>query len=157
MTKIGEVIVQVKFMELALGLAQRARDLGEVPIGALVVRNGIVIGEGYNQRETKKDPTAHAEILAIQSAAQFLVGWRLTDCELYVTLEPCCMCAGAIVNSRISQLIFGAYDPKAGAVSSLMNLVQDKRLNHQVEVYGGILEEECGRVLKEFFRSLRKG
>ncbi len=157
MTKIGEVIVQVKFMELALGLAQRARDLGEVPIGALVVRNGIVIGEGYNQRETKKDPTAHAEILAIQSAAQVLVGWRLTDCELYVTLEPCCMCAGAIVNSRISQLIFGAYDPKAGAVSSLMNLVQDKRLNHQVEVYGGILEEECGRVLKEFFRSLRKG
>lgn len=145
-----------RFMLEALLEAKRALDKGEVPIGAVVVRDGEIISRGHNNREYGKDPTAHAEMIAIREAAHELGAWRLTNCELYVTLEPCCMCAGAIVNARISQLVFGAYDPKAGAVSSLMNLVQDHRLNHQVEVFGGICETECAKMLKDFFRELRK-
>lgn len=139
----------------AIAEARLALASGEVPIGAVVVWNGQVIGRGHNRREQCKDPTAHAEILAIREAAHYLGQWRLTNASLYVTLEPCPMCAGAIVNARLKTLVFGAYDPKAGAVSSLMNLVQDKRLNHLVEVYDGICQNECGQLLREFFQDLR--
>jgi tRNA(adenine34) deaminase len=139
----------------AIAEARLALANGEVPIGAVVVWDGRIIGRGHNRREQWKDPTAHAEILAIQEAAQYLGQWRLTNASLYVTLEPCPMCAGAIVNARLKTLVFGAYDPKAGAVSSLMNLVQDKRLNHFVEVYDGICQNECSQLLREFFQDLR--
>ena len=143
------------YMLEAIAEARLALTNGEVPIGAVVVWDGRIIGRGHNRREQWKDPTAHAEILAIQEAAQYLGQWRLTNASLYVTLEPCPMCAGAIVNARLKTLVFGAYDPKAGAVSSLMNLVQDKRLNHFVEVYDGICQNECSQLLREFFQDLR--
>ncbi len=143
------------YMLEAIAEARLALANGEVPIGAVVVWDGRIIGRGHNRREQWKDPTAHAEILAIQEAAQYLGQWRLTNASLYVTLEPCPMCAGAIVNARLKTLVFGAYDPKAGAVSSLMNLVQDKRLNHFVEVYDGICQNECSQLLREFFQDLR--
>ncbi len=143
------------FMREALAEAHLALASGEVPIGAVVVHNGEVIGRGHNRRETQNDPTAHAEMLAIQDAARHLGRWRLTNATIYVTLEPCPMCAGAIVNSRLERLVFGAYDPKAGAVTSLMNLVQDRRLNHFVEVYDGICQRECAELLQRFFQELR--
>ncbi|WP_461368092.1 tRNA adenosine(34) deaminase TadA [Candidatus Darwinibacter acetoxidans] len=142
-------------MSEALAEARLALAAGEVPVGAVVVLHGEVIGRGHNRRETANDPTAHAEILAIREAAGKLGSWRLTDADLYVTLEPCPMCAGAIVNARLRRLAFGAYDPKAGAVISLMNLVQDRRLNHTVEVLDGICQSECAALLQEFFRRLR--
>ncbi len=144
-----------KFMALALEEAQKAAAIGEVPIGAVIVQNGIVVGRGHNLRETTKDPTAHAEMIAIQDAAKQLGGWRLIQCEMYVTIEPCPMCAGAIFQSRIDKLYIGSMDPKGGAVGSLYNIVQDQRLNHQVEVETGILQEACSSVMKEFFRALR--
>lgn len=144
------------FMEQALAEAKKALAIAEVPIGAVVVLNGEIIGRGHNQKETLKDPTAHAEIIAIREAARNLGSWRLTEADLYVTLEPCPMCAGAIVNARINRLIYGADDPKTGAVSSLMNLVQDQRLNHQVEIVGGVCQEDCSHLLKDFFLVLRK-
>ena len=144
-----------KYMLEALAEAKLALASGDVPIGAVVVLDGEIIGRGHNQREALGDPIAHAEILAIQAAAQHVGSWRLTNAALYVTLEPCPMCAGAIVNSRLHRLVFGAYDPKAGAVSSLMNLVQDQRLNHFVEVYDGICQKECAELLQDFFRKLR--
>jgi len=122
----------------------------------VVVLGDQIIGRGFNQRETLGDPTAHAEMIAIRAAAEFLGSWRLTNTRLYVTLEPCPMCAGAIVNARIDSLIYGAVDPKSGAVSSLMNLVQDERLNHRVEVTAGICRETCSQMLKDFFAGLRK-
>lgn len=143
------------FMQEALVEARLALALGEVPIGAVVVLDGEIIGRGHNRRESCHDPTAHAEILAIQDAAQYLQQWRLTNATLYVTLEPCPMCAGAIINARLQKLVFGAYDPKAGAVTSLMNLVQDRRLNHFVEVYDGICQRECAELLQKFFQELR--
>ena len=143
------------FMQEALAEAYLALAQGEVPIGAVVVLDGKIIGRGHNLRETRNDPTAHAEILAIQEAAKYSKRWRLTNATLYVTLEPCPMCAGAIVNARLQRLVFGAYDPKAGAVTSLMNLVQDKRLNHFVEVYDGICQRECTELLQGFFQELR--
>lgn len=143
------------FMQEALAEAYLALAQGEVPIGAVVVLDGKIIGRGHNLRETRNDPTAHAEILAIQEAAKHSKRWRLTNATLYVTLEPCPMCAGAIVNARLQRLVFGAYDPKAGAVISLMNLVQDKRLNHFVEVYDGICQRECAELLQVFFQELR--
>ena len=143
------------FMQEALAEAHLALARGEVPIGAVVVLGGKIIGRGHNLRETRNDPTAHAEILAIQEAAQHSKRWRLTNATLYVTLEPCPMCAGAIINARLQRLVFGAYDPKAGAVTSLMNLVQDKRLNHFVEVYDGICQRECAELLRRFFQELR--
>lgn len=146
----------VFFMEQAIHEAKKAAAIGEVPIGAVIVKDGVIIGRGYNQREILNDPTAHAEILAIRNAANTLGSWRLTKCYLYVTLEPCPMCAGAIVNSRLERLIFGAYDPKAGAASSLMNLVNDHRLNHRVMVIDGISQETCSNLLKDFFADLRK-
>ncbi len=145
-----------KYMQEAILEARKAFSKNEVPIGAVVVLNNKIIGRGHNRREELGDPTAHAEMLAIRDAAQRLGKWRLTGASLYVTLEPCPMCAGAIVNARVQKLIYGAFDLKAGAVSSLMNLVQDRRLNHYVEVMDGICHEECAQLLQEFFQQLRR-
>ncbi|HHX01868.1 MAG TPA: tRNA adenosine(34) deaminase TadA [Firmicutes bacterium] len=144
------------FMEQAIIEAKKALEYDEVPVGAVIVLGDEIVGRGFNQREMLADPTAHAEMIAIREAARHLGSWRLTNTRLYVTLEPCPMCAGAIVNARIHTLIYGVIDPKAGAVSSLMNLVQDPRLNHRVEVIEGICGETCGKLLKDFFSSLRK-
>ncbi|MDD2295100.1 MAG: tRNA adenosine(34) deaminase TadA [Eubacteriales bacterium] len=144
------------YMGIALEEAQKAFEKGEVPVGAVVVKGEDIIGRGHNLVESIKDPTAHAEILAIRQAAETLGGWRLTGCDLYVTVEPCAMCAGAIVLSRISRLFIGTPDPKAGACFSVNNLVTDSRLNHQVELSDGILEEECRQLMRQFFRQLRK-
>lgn len=142
-------------MEQALGEARRAETLGEVPIGAVIVREGTIVGRGYNRREIDGDPLGHAEILAVREAARQVGGWRLTECTMYVTLEPCAMCAGALVASRIERLVFGASDPKAGYCGSLGNLVQDVRLNHRLEMKAGVLREECGELLRGFFSRLR--
>jgi tRNA(adenine34) deaminase len=144
------------WMQFALREAERALSQDEVPVGAVVVYNGQIIGKGYNQTETLQDPTAHAEMIAISAAAVFLKSWRLEKCSLYVTLEPCAMCAGAIVLSRIENLIFGAMDPKAGACGSLRNILQDYRLNHCSHVTEGILSAESSLLLKAFFQKLRK-
>jgi len=142
-------------MEQALIEARRAETLGEVPIGAVIVCEGKVVGRGHNRRETDGDPLGHAEILAIREAAKQVGGWRLTGCTLYVTLEPCAMCAGALVASRVDRLVFGASDPKAGYCGSLGNLVRDVRLNHRLEVVDGVMAEECGDLLRLFFARLR--
>jgi tRNA(adenine34) deaminase len=143
-------------MGLALNLARQAAAEGEVPVGAVIIRNNVVVGEGYNRRETLNDPTAHAELLAIQDAARTLRSWRLEDCSLYVTLEPCIQCCGSIVLARIPCVIYGAEDPKAGAVRSLYQLLSDTRLNHKVQhLEGGVLAEECGGILSDFFGNLR--
>jgi tRNA(adenine34) deaminase len=144
------------FMQAAIEEAEKAAAIGEVPIGAVIVREGEIVGRGYNLRETKKDPTLHAEMIAIREASARLGGWRLIGCTLYVTLEPCPMCAGAIVQSRIEQVVYGARDPKAGCVGTLMNLLDDPRFNHQVPVVEGVLAEECSQLLKDFFRRLRQ-
>lgn len=144
------------YMELALEEARKCLEIDEVPVGAVVVRHGEVVGSGYNRRETDKDPLAHAEIMAISEAAKTLGGWRLLDCVLYVTLEPCPMCAGAIIQSRINSLIYGAKDPKGGACGSKLNLMEDFTWNHKVEVESGVLEEECSILLKDYFREKRK-
>ena len=142
-------------MESALREAEQALKRKEVPVGAVVVRNGRIIGRGYNQIESLRDPTAHAEIIAITAAAAGLGSRRLEGCTLYVTLEPCPMCAGAIVMARVPRLVFGAFDPKAGACGSLFNIVQDGRLNHRAELTGGILQERCGGLLSSFFETIR--
>lgn len=144
------------FMRAALREAEAALAEGEVPIGAVIVKNGRIIGRGHNQREMLKDPTAHAEMIAITQAAATLEAWRLLECSLYVTLEPCAMCAGAMVLARIPRVIFGTTDPKAGACGSLMNIVQDPRLNHRLTVTAGVLAEQCGGILRDFFRSRRE-
>jgi len=143
-------------MKAALAEALRAQELGEVPIGAVIVHDGEVIGRGHNRRETDQDPLAHAELLAIAEAARQLKEWRLSGCTLYVTLEPCAMCAGALVNSRVDRLVFGAYDPKAGYCGTLGDIPRDPRLNHRLEVCGGVLAEECGALLSTFFQALRR-
>jgi tRNA(adenine34) deaminase len=143
------------FMDLALQLAAEAAAAGEVPVGAVAVKDGQVIGRGRNRREKDRDPLAHAELDAIAEAAKSLDAWRLEGVSLYVTLEPCAMCAGAMVQARVQTLVFGAMDPKAGAVGSLYNLVQDARFNHRVEVVAGVKGEQCSAVLKEFFKKLR--
>lgn len=145
-----------KFMKMALKEAEKARDIGEVPIGAIVVKDGIVVGRGFNKTETTKDPTAHAEMEAIRMAAKTLGGWRLIGCDLYVTCEPCSMCAGAIVWSRIKNLYIGTMDPKAGACGSVFNIVQEEKLNHNVNIQTGLLQEECSKILKDFFKNLRR-
>ncbi len=145
-----------RWMESAIKEAEQAYKRKEVPIGAVVVHEGRIIGRGYNQIESLQDPTAHAEIIAITAAATYLGSRRLEQCTMYVTLEPCAMCAGAIVLARIPRLVFGALDPKAGACGTLFNIVQDSRLNHRVEVLPGILEPRCGGLLAEFFKSVRK-
>lgn len=152
----GGMSLESYFMGEALQEAQKAFDLKEVPIGAVVVKDGIIVGRGHNLRETAKDPTAHAEMIAIREASKTLGGWRLMDCDLYVTIEPCPMCAGAIMLSRIKRLIIGAMDPKGGAAGSLLSIPEDERFNHQTEIVQGIREEECSSIMKEFFRELRK-
>ena len=143
------------FMREALALAAEAFEAGEVPVGAVIVKDGAVIGRGRNSTETDKDPTCHAEIKAIRQAAKALGGWRLSGGSMYVTAEPCSMCAGAIVLARIEKLYIGTPDPKAGACVSLSNITTDSRLNHQVELTVGVLQEECSQILKSFFRGLR--
>ena len=144
------------WMTEALAEARRAAEIGEVPIGAVVVLEGAILGRGHNRREIDGDPLAHAEILAIREAASRMGGWRLSGATMYVTLEPCPMCAGALVNSRIQRLVYGAADPKAGYCGSLGNLVQDPRLNHRLEVTAGVLESESAALLRGFFASLRR-
>ena len=144
------------WMGKALAQAERAARLGEVPIGAVLVRDGRVIGRGCNRREGKNDPSAHAEMIAIRQAAARLGAWRLTGTTLYVTLEPCPMCMGAIILARIERLVFGCLDPKAGAAGSLYNLATDSRFNHQVAVAAGVMAAECSALLSDFFRELRR-
>ena len=141
-------------MREALALAHDAASEGEVPIGCVVVKDGVIVGRGRNRRETGKNALYHAEIMAIDDACKTLGGWRLFGCDLYVTLEPCPMCAGAIINSRIDHVFFGAYDPKAGSTGSLVNLF-DLPYNHKPNVEGGVLEDECAAILKDFFKKLR--
>ncbi|MRS12534.1 MAG: nucleoside deaminase [Actinobacteria bacterium] len=143
------------YMALALEQARFAADEGEVPIGAVLVCEGAVVSHGRNARESASDPTAHAEMIALRQAAERLGRWRLSGCTLYVTLEPCPMCAGAMVNARIDRLVYGAADPKAGAAGTLYDLSADSRLNHRFTVTSGVLEAECGQILKEFFQDLR--
>lgn len=145
-----------KYMRQALKEASKAYKIEEVPIGVVIVKDDKIIARAHNLRETSKKATAHAEILAIQKACKKLDAWRLEDCDMYVTLEPCPMCAGAIINSRIKNLYIGAMDQKAGAVGSKLNLLEDFTFNHKVNVTKGILEEECSKILSEFFRELRK-
>lgn len=142
-------------MRLALQEAAQAAAAGEAPIGAVIVRGGHVLAAAHNQREQLHDPTAHAEMIALTQAAAALRSWRLTGCTLYVTLEPCPMCAGAIVQARVPRVVYGAADPKAGAVDSLYQLLSDSRLNHSAEITRGVLAEECGQVLRDFFRARR--
>ncbi len=143
-------------MRAALREAEEAARRDEVPVGAVVVHHGKIIGRGHNQREMLKDPTAHAEMIAITQAAEALDNWRLEGAELFVTLEPCPMCAGALVNSRISRIVYGADDPIAGACGSVFNIVNEKRLNHRIPVVKGVLGERCSELLKSFFRSRRR-
>jgi len=144
------------FMREALALAQRAAEAGEVPIGAVVVKGGAVVGRGYNRPVSSNDPTAHAEVLALRDAAERVGNYRLGECELYVTLEPCAMCAGAILNARLSRVVYGAADPKSGACGSVVDLFAENRLNHHATVSGGVLAGEAARVLQEFFGARRK-
>ena len=147
---------QQKFMAAALAEARQAAILNEVPIGAVVVKDNQIVGRGHNMREHFQDVTYHAEMLAIMEACDALHSWRLEDCDLYVTLEPCIMCSGAIIHSRLRQVYYAAPDPKAGAVNSLYTLLNDSRLNHQVAVHQGLLQDECSQMLKHFFREIRK-
>jgi len=142
-------------MRQALAEARAALDHGDVPVGAVIVRDGVIIGRAHNQRELLRDPTAHAEIIALTQAAAALGAWRLAACTAYVTIEPCVMCAGALVQARVARLVYGAADPKAGACGSLYHIPADERLNHRIQVVSGVLEEECRRILQEFFHARR--
>lgn len=144
------------WMMEAIAEARKAEQIGEVPIGAVIVKNNEIIGRGYNLRETRLDPTAHAEMVAIRDACDRIGAWRLLECTLYVTLEPCPMCAGAIVQSRIKRVVYGTSDPKAGCAGTLMNLLQEPRFNHETELTSGILRPECALLLTQFFRRLRE-
>ena len=146
-----------QWMRVALEQARHAAALGEVPVGAVVVRGDELLGVGYNRREVDRDPLAHAELLALRQAASAVGGWRLVGCMMFVTLEPCAMCAGALVNSRVERLVYGAADPKAGYCGSLGDIPRDPRLNHRLEVVAGVMAEECGDLLRVFFRGLRDG
>ena len=145
-----------KFMKEALKEAKKAYDKLEVPVGCVIVKDGKIISRAHNLKETKKDTTKHAEILAIQKASKKLEAWRLLDCDMYVTLEPCSMCAGAIINSRIKNLYIGTMDKKTGAAGSVLNLFEDFTFNHKVTVKTGILQTQCEKILKDFFKELRK-
>jgi tRNA(adenine34) deaminase len=145
----------IYFMRLALEEAKLAFQEGEVPVGAVLVKDRKVITKAHNSRETSKDPTGHAEVLVLRSGTHENDGWRLTDATLYVTKEPCIMCAGAMLNARLGRLVYGCKDKKGGAVDSIYNLLSDRRLNHQIEVVSGVLEEECAEVLKKFFQERR--
>lgn len=144
------------YMQHALALAEKASAMGEVPVGAVLVKGDEIIGEGWNQPIAHHDPSAHAEMMAIRSAGEMLQNYRLPDTTLYVTLEPCPMCAGLMIHSRIKRLVFGAFDPKTGAAGSVFSLVQDERHNHIIEVTGGILQDQCSSLLKAFFKERRK-
>ncbi|MBU5366634.1 tRNA adenosine(34) deaminase TadA [Enterococcus devriesei] len=146
---------KIIFMQAAINEALKAEAIAEVPIGAVVVHQGKIIGRGHNLREHSQDATSHAEMFAIREACKALENWRLEDCQLFVTLEPCPMCSGGMILSRIEEVYFGAYDPKGGTAGTLMNLLTDERFNHRAYVEGGILEEECGQLLTNFFRQLR--
>ncbi len=148
--------MEEKFMREALKEAKKAYDKLEVPVGCVIVKDGKVIARGHNVKETKKDTTKHAEMIAIQKASKKLDSWRLLDCEMYVTLEPCSMCAGAIINARIKKLYIGTLDEKTGAAGSVLNLFEDYTFNHKVEVETGILKIDCEMILKKFFKELRK-
>lgn len=143
-------------MSEAIKEAIKAEHCGEVPIGAIIEKDGVIIGRGHNLTETSKDPTAHAEIVAIRNAAENLGGWRLSGCNIYVTCEPCAMCAGAIVLARIQKAYIGTKDPKSGACGSVFNIIQEQKLNHYTEIEIGIMQEECERMLKDFFKKRRK-
>ena len=145
-----------RFMQLAIEAAKIAHDNGDVPIGAVIVHQGQIIAKAYNQREQLADPTAHAEIIALTQAAAALQSWRLNGCTIYVTLEPCPMCAGALVLARMDRLVYGCDDPKTGACKSLYNIVQDNRLNHTLDVTSGIMQEQCSQLLQDFFAKRRK-
>lgn len=149
-------MTDIEYMEIALQFAEEAAAAGEVPVGAIVVKNGEIIGRGYNAPITTHDPSAHAEIRAMRDAANHLGNYRLVDCTLYVTLEPCAMCSGAIQHARIAKVIYGASDPKTGACGSVINLMAEPKLNHHTEISGGILAERCGAVLSKFFAARRK-
>ncbi len=153
-TKNGEVDKQ--YMRIAIEQARIAQENSDVPIGAVIVHDGQIIGKAYNQREQLQDPTAHAEIIALTQAAAALENWHLNGCTMYVTLEPCPMCAGALVLARIDRLVFGCNDPKTGACGSLYNIVQDERLNHRVEITSGVLADECAELLQQFFQKKRE-
>lgn len=144
------------YMRKAIKLAEKAADMGEVPIGCLIVYNGKIIGRGYNQRTTKGNVLAHAEIIAMNQACKKMGDWRLEDCTMYVTLEPCQMCAGAIVQARIKKVVIGCMNAKAGCAGSVLNVLQMDEFNHQVEIEKGVLEQECSKLLSDFFKSLRK-
>jgi len=144
-----------RFMDLALEEARLAAEHGDVPVGAVVIHSGEIIARGHNRREVDQDPTAHAELLALQRAAEALGSWRLSDASLYVTLEPCPMCAGALVNARVDHLIYGCSDPKAGAVRTFYALCEDPRLNHRIQITRGVRAEACAAVLQDFFAALR--
>ena len=145
----------IKYMRAAIAQAKKAYKLGEVPIGCVIVYEGKIIGRGYNRRNTDKTPLAHAEISAIKKATKFMKDWRLEGCKLYVTLEPCQMCSGAIVQARIPEVIMAAENPKAGCAGSVMDILNNPQFNHQVNVKKGVLKEECGKLLKDFFVELR--
>ena len=144
-----------EFMKEAIKEAKKAAKKLEVPVGCVIVKDGEIIARGHNLKETKKDTTKHAEIITIQKASKKLATWRLNECEMYVTLEPCTMCAGAIINSRIKKIYIGTMDPKTGAAGSVLNIFEDYTFNHRVEVEKDILQEECEKILKDFFKNLR--
>ncbi len=150
-----DLTLDEQFMRLALGEAKRALEHDDVPVGAVVVHDGALAGLGHNERERLQDPTAHAELLAIRAAARALGRWRLLDCVLYVTLEPCAMCAGAIVLARVPRLVYGASDPKAGAAGSVLDILGEPRLNHRPQVVGGLLAQESAALLRDFFAERR--
>lgn len=149
-------MIDTEYMQIALQLAKEAALAGEVPVGAVVVKDGAIIGQGYNAPIGQHDPSAHAEIEAMREAANTLGNYRLVDCTLYVTLEPCAMCAGAIQHARIARLVYGASDPKTGACGSVINLMAEPRLNHHTEVVGGVMAAECGAMLSQFFAGRRR-
>ncbi len=151
-----DIKLDQRFMKVAIDQAKIAEENGDVPIGAVIVHNNTIIAKAYNQREQLADPTAHAEIIALTQAAAALENWHLNGCTMYVTLEPCPMCAGALVLSRMDRLVYGCDDPKTGACKSLYNIVQDNRLNHRLEVTGGVLQEQCREQLQQFFARRRR-
>ena len=156
MTEVHDSARDARYMQLALEQAQHAWDLGEVPVGAVVVKDGEVIAVGYNQPIGRRDPTAHAEVMALRAAAEKLGNYRLPGCELYVTLEPCVMCSGAMLHARLARVVYGAGDPKTGACGSVLNLFEQPALNHQTAIVGGVLADECGAFLKRFFVERRR-
>jgi len=155
MDELQQNKIDERFMQAALLQAQIAEHNGDVPVGAVIVYENRIIAKGYNQRQQLNDPTAHAEIIALTAAAEHIGNWRLQGCSIYVTLEPCCMCAGGLLLGRLERLIYGCDDPKAGACGSLYNIVQDDRLNHRVEITKGVLADDCTAILQDFFRKRR--